>query len=182
MKTQAGLKVRFPPFDEEKTRTAGIKVRKTRAPYSLLDGAILFMGQIPMKTDFEKGVPYLFCEQEGEETRDPIDDDSAIIAHVKGKGLAILSGCAHAGIINTINYAQELTGIDKIFIVMGGFHLSGPDFEAIIDPTTQALKDINPRYIVPTHCTGRKAIMYIEQEMPEKFLLNMSGTKLIFSA
>ncbi len=94
----------------------------------------------------------------------------------------VLSGCAHAGIVNTVKYAQELTGVNEIFVVMGGFHLSGPDFEPIIKPTAQALQEINPRYLVPTHCTGRKAIMHIEKEMPDKFLLNMSGTKLIFSA
>jgi len=65
---------------------------------------------------------------------------------------------------------------------MGGFHLTGPDFEPIIAKTTEALKEINPRYIVPTHCTGRKAAMHIEREMPEEFLLNMSGTKMVFAA
>jgi 7,8-dihydropterin-6-yl-methyl-4-(beta-D-ribofuranosyl)aminobenzene 5'-phosphate synthase len=65
---------------------------------------------------------------------------------------------------------------------MGGFHLTGPDFEPIIGKTTEALKRINPRYIVPAHCTGRKASMHIERAMPEKFLLNMSGTKMVFAA
>ncbi len=182
MKTVDGMKVYFPFFEKEKLQDANIIVREADKPYPLLDGAILFMGQVPMKTDFEKGVPYLFYEQSGEEKRDPIEDDSAIIARVKGKGLVVLSGCAHAGIVNTVKYARELTGVNKVFVVMGGFHLSGPDFKPIIEPTTQAIQDMDPQYIVPTHCTGRKAIMHIENEMPDKFLLNMSGTKLIFSA
>jgi 7,8-dihydropterin-6-yl-methyl-4-(beta-D-ribofuranosyl)aminobenzene 5'-phosphate synthase len=69
-----------------------------------------------------------------------------------------------------------------VFVVMGGFHLSGADFEPIIEPTTKALKEFNPQYIVPTHCTGRKAVMQIEHEMPDKFLLNMSGSKMTFTA
>ena len=103
------------------------------------------------------------------------------MANVKGKGLIVLSGCAHSGIINTVRYARELTGIDKVFAVMGGFHLSGPKFADIIEPTTNALKEMNPRYVVPTHCSGRNAMMYIEKEMGDKFLLNMVGTKMIFS-
>jgi 7,8-dihydropterin-6-yl-methyl-4-(beta-D-ribofuranosyl)aminobenzene 5'-phosphate synthase len=66
-----------------------------------------------------------------------------------------------------------------VFAVIGGFHLTNPD---VIQPTTDALKAIDPEYIVPTHCTGRNAIMYMEKEMPEKFLLNMAGTTLTFSA
>ncbi len=65
---------------------------------------------------------------------------------------------------------------------MGGFHLTGPEMAPIIEPTIQGLKDIDPTYIIPTHCTGRDAIMRIEKEMPGKFLLNMAGTKLTFAA
>ncbi len=95
--------------------------------------------------------------------------------------MVVLSGCAHSGIINTVKYTKEVTGVDDVFVVMGGFHLTGADFEPIIEPTTDALKALNPRYIVPTHCTGRKAIMHLEKEMPDNFLLNMSGTKMVFA-
>jgi len=60
-------------------------------------------------------------------------------------------------------------------------YFTGKDFEPIIEPTADALKAINPQHIVPTHCTGRKAVMHLEKEMPDKFLLNMSGTKMIFA-
>jgi len=65
---------------------------------------------------------------------------------------------------------------------MGGFHLGGPMFEPIIGETVQAIKEINPEYVIPTHCTGRKAIQTFEREMPEAFILNMAGTTLTFSA
>jgi len=121
-------------------------------------------------------------EEGGTEKFDPIEDDSAVVAHVKGKGLVVLSGCAHSGIVNTVAYARDVTGVDPVYAVMGGFHLTGPDFEPIIGKTTEALKAVNPRYIVPTHCTGRKAAMHIEREMPDRFLLNMSGTRMIFAS
>ena len=95
--------------------------------------------------------------------------------------MVVLSGCAHSGIINTVQYARKLTGIDKVFAVMGGFHLTGPDYAAVIKPTTDALKEIGPRYVVPAHCTGRTAQAHIEKEMKDQFLLNMVGTRLILS-
>ncbi len=122
-----------------------------------------------------------YDDADGSSKWDPIEEDSAVVIHLKGKGLVILSGCAHSGIINTVKYAQEITGIDKIYVVMGGFHLTGADFEPIIEPTTEALKALNPDYVIPTHCTGRKAVMNIEKEMPDKFLLNMSGTRMVFT-
>jgi len=64
---------------------------------------------------------------------------------------------------------------------MGGFHLSGPLFEPIIDRTAEELQKFAPAYVIPTHCTGRKAIMEMEKKMPQQFILNMAGTKLTFA-
>jgi 7,8-dihydropterin-6-yl-methyl-4-(beta-D-ribofuranosyl)aminobenzene 5'-phosphate synthase len=64
---------------------------------------------------------------------------------------------------------------------MVGFLLAGPSFEPTIDRTTQELQTIHPAYVIPTHCTGRKAVMAMEKQMPDQFILNMSGTKLKFS-
>jgi len=180
VKTTEGSKIHLPPFTREKAWAAGITLIETKEPYPLLGGFVLFLGEIPRETEFEKGLPSAHYEEHGKEKWDPIEDDTAIAANVRGKGLVVLSGCAHSGIINTVRYARELTGLDKVFAVMGGFHLSGPAFANIIEPTTEALKDIDPEYVVPTHCTGRNAIMHMEREMPERFLLNMAGTKLVF--
>jgi 7,8-dihydropterin-6-yl-methyl-4-(beta-D-ribofuranosyl)aminobenzene 5'-phosphate synthase len=78
-------------------------------------------------------------------------------------------------------YAKTVTGIDKIHAVMGGFHLSGPFFEPIIDRTAQELQNLHPAFVIPTHCTGRKAIIAMEKQMPDQFILNMAGTKLTFA-
>jgi 7,8-dihydropterin-6-yl-methyl-4-(beta-D-ribofuranosyl)aminobenzene 5'-phosphate synthase len=176
------LKLYFPPFTREKAEGTGVKVLESKDPYPLLDDALLFLGEIPRKTPFERGMPMAHYEEAGEEKWDPIEDDTAIVANVKGKGLVVISGCAHAGIVNTVEYARKVTGVEKVFAVMGGFHLSGPDFADIVAPTTEALKAMDPAYVIPTHCTGRDACMYIEKEMPDQFLLNMAGTKLTFAA
>ena len=180
IKISEDLKIYLPSLTEEKLQEADVSPVKTRECKPLLGGALLYLGEIPRRTEFEKGFPRMYYDDKGEEKWDPIEDDTAVVAHVRGKGLVILSGCAHAGIINTVKYAKEVTGVETIHAVMGGFHLTGADFEPVIGPTVEALKALNPRYVVPTHCTGRKAIMQIEREMPESFLLNMSGTNMVF--
>jgi len=176
------IKVYFPCLDKKEVIDAGVNIVESRGPRSLLDGGIIFLGEIPRQTSFEKGMPNGFYEENGKELWDPIEDDTAIVMNLRSKGLVILTGCAHSGVINTINHAKSVTGIEKIHAIMGGFHLSGPVFEPIIAPTIDELKDIDPDYVIPTHCTGRRAILDIEHEMPSKFLLNMSGTKMTFSS
>ncbi len=90
--------------------------------------------------------------------------------------------CVDSGIINTVNYARLITGIDAVFAVMGGFHLTGPQMAPAIEPTVKALKEINPTYVIPTHCTGRDAVYQVEKTMPDRFILNMVGTTLTFSS
>lgn len=182
IKLSEKLRINFPPFTRETVQDMGVVLLEKKGPHPLADGFLLFLGEIPRTSGFERGMPNAFYEDQGEPKHDPIEDDTAIVANVKGQGLVVLSGCAHSGIINTVRYAQEVTGVGKVLAVMGGFHLTGPDYASIIQTTTDALKDIAPRYVVPTHCTGRKAAMHIESQMGREFLLNMAGTKLTFSA
>ena len=182
VKVTEDFKVAFPSFTREMPKKAGLNVVETVEPYSMLNDALLFLGEIPKKTDFEKGMPNVYYEKDGVETPDDIIEDTAIVANLKGKGLVILSGCAHSGIVNTVNYAKEVTGVNKVHAIMGGFHLTGPDMAPAVAPTIKGLKGFNPDYVIPTHCTGRDSIMKIEAEMPNQFILNMSGTKLTFAA
>jgi 7,8-dihydropterin-6-yl-methyl-4-(beta-D-ribofuranosyl)aminobenzene 5'-phosphate synthase len=175
------FKLNFPKLTHDMVKQAGLSVIETDKPYPLLDNSILFLGEVPHATDFEKGWPLPHCQKDGKEVWDPIEDDTSIVMNLQDKGLVILSGCAHSGIVNTVRYAMAVTGIDKVHVVMGGFHLSGPFFEPIIDRTTEELQKLHPAFIIPTHCTGRKAIMAMEKQMPDQFILNMSGTKLTFA-
>ncbi len=176
------LKLNFPAFFREQVGEAGAHLVETAEPRALMDGRALFLGEIPRRTPFEKGAPHFCYEEGGREKVDPIEDDTGLAFNIKGKGLVVLSGCAHAGIVNTVRHAQELTGVNRIFAVMGGYHLSGADMDAVVAPTTRELKELDPGYIVPTHCTGKVAADYMQTQMPDQFLLNMSGTKMTFSA
>jgi 7,8-dihydropterin-6-yl-methyl-4-(beta-D-ribofuranosyl)aminobenzene 5'-phosphate synthase len=142
---------------------------------------LAFLGELPRRTAFERGMGKArYREEGGRETFDAIEDDSAVVAHVRGRRLVVLSGCAHSGIVNTVRHVREATGVDRVFAIMGGFHLTSAAFEGAVEPTIEALRGFAPRCIVPTHCTGRRTVARIEQAMPEQFLLDMSGTKMVF--
>jgi len=180
LKMGPNLRINFPVLPREMVREASFSPIEATEPFFMCEDTMLFLGEIPRRTDFERGFPIAYWQDKGEEKWDAIEDDSSVVLNLKDRGLIIISGCAHAGIINTALYARETTGVENIHAILGGFHLSGPLFEAIIDRTTAELTKLNPDYIVPMHCTGRKAIMAIERAMPDKFLLNMAGTKISF--
>jgi 7,8-dihydropterin-6-yl-methyl-4-(beta-D-ribofuranosyl)aminobenzene 5'-phosphate synthase len=163
---------------------AGFEIVEREQPSFLLDGSLLVTGEIDRTTGFERGAsPAHQAERPGGWERDPlILDDQAIVAEVRGRGLVVLTGCGHAGLINTLRHVQRLTGEDHFHAVIGGFHLSGRYFEPIIAPTCDALAAIAPDYVVPTHCTGWRAIHAIAARFPDAFIQNSVGTRFEFVA
>ncbi len=148
----------------------------TKQPYLLADDTILVTGEIPRKTDFEKGFLQQRVLIDGKWQPDTyVWDDRAIVISVKRKGLVVISGCAHAGIINSILYAQNITGITKILAIMGGFHLAGKEYEQRIGQTVRELKRINPTILVPTHCTGWRGFYAIREAMQQDCVWNSVG-------
>ena len=146
---------------------------------------VMISGEIPRVTKFEKGFSLQYKEKDNENDLIPdplVCDDQALIMNVRNKGLIILTGCGHAGIINTIKFAKKVTGIEKIHCVIGGFHLSGQDYEDSIPLTLAELTKVDPRYIVPCHCTGWKATNKIIDMMPEKFIQSSVGSTFLFQA
>jgi len=95
---------------------------------------------------------------------------------VVGKGLVVLTGCGHAGVVNIVRYARRLTGVDRVCAVLGGFHLTGPLFEPRIDATCQAFRDLAPEVLVPARCTGWRATQALAARLPEAFIQNSVGT------
>jgi 7,8-dihydropterin-6-yl-methyl-4-(beta-D-ribofuranosyl)aminobenzene 5'-phosphate synthase len=158
-----------------------VDIIESKTPVCLADDMIMVTGEVERTTPFEKGMPNALMEQNGELVHDPIIDDQSIAVKLKGKGLVVISGCAHAGIVNTLMFAQKTTGEQKIHAVLGGFHLSGPFFEKFHDPTVDALKKIDPAVLIPMHCTGWKAIQRFQKEFPESFVLNSVGSKAMLS-
>jgi 7,8-dihydropterin-6-yl-methyl-4-(beta-D-ribofuranosyl)aminobenzene 5'-phosphate synthase len=157
---------------------AGFGIVEDQRPSFLLDGSVLITGEVDRTTDFERGFPIHQAFRDERWEPDPlILDDQALIAHVRDKGLVVLTGCGHAGIVNIVRYAQKLTGVNDVYAVIGGFHLSGPLFEPIIGPTVEALAAFSPQVVVPAHCTGWKAQHAVAAALPEAFYQNSVGTR-----
>ena len=160
---------------------AGFEIVEERQPSFLLDGSLLVTGEVDRTSGFEKGLPRHEAHRDGAWRPDPlILDDQALVANVRGAGLFVLTGCGHSGIVNILGYVRRLTGIDRLHAVVGGFHLSGPAFEPIIGPTCDALAGFAPDHLVPTHCTGWRAIHALAARLPDAFIPNSVGTRLEF--
>ena len=175
-----GSDLLFPVMNRSAVEAAGGRFQEIAEPNLHLEDHLLVTGTVERTTSFEKGMPNAYVKRGDELVHDDIFDDQGCAVNVRDEGLVVISGCAHAGIINTVKYAQKLTGIDKVLGVIGGFHLSGPVFEPIIPDTIAAMKEINPERLVPMHCTGWNAIKAFEAAMPEAFALNASGTTYQF--
>jgi 7,8-dihydropterin-6-yl-methyl-4-(beta-D-ribofuranosyl)aminobenzene 5'-phosphate synthase len=156
---------------------AGFEIIENRQPSFLFDRSVLVTGEVDRTTPFERGFPIHEARRDGRWEPDPlILDDQALVANVAGKGLLVITGCGHAGVVNICRYAQRLTGVERLHAVIGGFHLNGPLFEPIIGDTVDALARLAPDVLVPAHCTGWKATHAIAHRLPDAFIPNSVGT------
>jgi 7,8-dihydropterin-6-yl-methyl-4-(beta-D-ribofuranosyl)aminobenzene 5'-phosphate synthase len=180
-------RIRFPGLDpcelpatsRPALEGAGFQIIEERQPSFLLDDAALITGEVDRTTAFETGFKGHEALHGGHWQPDPlILDDQALVLRVRDRGLLVLSGCGHAGIVNTVRYAQRLTGENRIAAIIGGFHLSGPMFEPIIEPTIDALAQLSPELLVPAHCTGWRAVHGIASQFPDAFAISTVGTTI----
>jgi 7,8-dihydropterin-6-yl-methyl-4-(beta-D-ribofuranosyl)aminobenzene 5'-phosphate synthase len=173
----------LPTTSRSALNDAGFDIIEQRQPSFLCDRSVLITGEVDRVTGFEKGFPSHQAWRGASWEPDPlILDDQALIANVAGRGLVVLTGCGHAGVINICRYVQRLTGIATLHAVIGGFHLTGPQFEPIIDDTVSALEQLAPDVIVPAHCTGWKATHSIARRLPGAFIQNSVGTTFHLTA
>jgi 7,8-dihydropterin-6-yl-methyl-4-(beta-D-ribofuranosyl)aminobenzene 5'-phosphate synthase len=176
------FELELPSPSRSALQEAGLELIERRQPSLLFDNSVLITGEVDRTTDFEHGMPFHEALTDGTWGPDPlILDDQALIVHVAGHGLVVLTGCGHAGIVNIVRYARRLTGIDTVAAVVGGFHLSGPAFEPIITPTVDALAEIGAEAIIPAHCTGWRAAHAFAQAMPDAYIPNSVGSRVELS-
>jgi 7,8-dihydropterin-6-yl-methyl-4-(beta-D-ribofuranosyl)aminobenzene 5'-phosphate synthase len=181
VKFQDGRRISLPAPNRADLIEAGYYLVEKQSPSLWIEDRILVTGEIPRTNDFEKGFPNHYSEIDGKMENDPlIKDDQAIVLNIKDKGLVVITGCAHAGIINIIKYAKELSGEDRIYGLIGGMHLTGGVFEPLIPRTIDELELLKPRFIIPCHCSGLKAVTEIAKNMSNAFIQNSVGTNYIF--
>ena len=167
----------LPVLRRSSLETEGFEVIERREPSALLDGSVLITGEVDRTTEFENGMPFHEAHRHGRWEPDPlIRDDQSLVLNVRGKGLVVITGCGHAGAVNIARHAMRLTGVDRLHGLLGGFHLSGPAFEPIIEPTVRALTEIAPDLVVPAHCTGWRAQVRLATALPDAYVPNAVGT------
>jgi 7,8-dihydropterin-6-yl-methyl-4-(beta-D-ribofuranosyl)aminobenzene 5'-phosphate synthase len=157
---------------------AGFAIIEGRRPSFLLGGSVLITGEVDRTTPFEQGFAVHQAYRDDRWVPDPlILDDQALIVHVRDRGLVVVTGCGHAGIVNIVRYAQRLTNVRNVHAIIGGFHLSGALFDPIVGATCDALADVAPDVLVPAHCTGLRAMRTIADRFPDAFIQNSVGTR-----
>jgi 7,8-dihydropterin-6-yl-methyl-4-(beta-D-ribofuranosyl)aminobenzene 5'-phosphate synthase len=171
------VKSRSSSLDKDRLAALGAIWRAEDGPQPM--APFLFTtGSIPRTTDFEEiiGISDRKVEKDGIMEQEAFLDDGALVINIQGKGLVIVTGCAHSGIINTIRHAQKLGGNGKIHALIGGFHLTQASPQRI-NKTIQALKEKEINCLVPLHCTGFEAMASIWAAFPERFIIPSVGTR-----
>ena len=175
-------------------RRAGFDVQVRSEPVLVADHAFT-TGQIPLQTSERAAIPTqmrpgIGCERKllspekraAAQLADDGEHELATCYAVKGLGLIVIASCSHRGVLNSIRRAQALSGIERVHAVIGGFHLVRPRTEAEARETVAELVRVDPKYIVPMHCTGEVFIAEALRVMPGKVVRSYVGSQLIFSA
>lgn len=165
------------PYSREQAENLGADFCLSEEPVWITDH-IVTSGEVPMVTDFE-AIDYNACVKTAEGvSNDPLNDDLTLFI-TSDKGLIVISGCAHRGIINTIIRGKELTGSEKVYAVIGGIHLFGADEERL-RKTIAEFRRLDIQHIGVSHCTGHIASARLYNEFNDKFFFNMAGTSREF--
>ena len=136
-----------------------------------------FLGEIPMIVDFEKNGNFSTTLDKELTQKDLTEDDSGIAIKTE-KGLFIMTGCGHRGVCNTIQKAKQVTGQDKVYGVLGGFHLRNLEKQKdIIDQTINFLKENQVKVLYLGHCVKDDVIDYFEQNLTNTQIIRLASGK-----
>jgi 7,8-dihydropterin-6-yl-methyl-4-(beta-D-ribofuranosyl)aminobenzene 5'-phosphate synthase len=153
------------PCDEAYLRGFGARFNLSETFREVLPGMFL-TGEVPRTTGFEQGDAGQFCDDAGCAV-DPLPDDQSLV-FTTDRGLVILLGCCHAGLVNTIEWARERTGEERVHAVIGGTHLGfSPPNQ--VEATVAALRKLSVRRICCSHCTGFAVSARLQREFPSEF-------------
>jgi len=172
-KTYGGI-----PFYKEFLEKKGARFTFNTEPAQLAPG-IHLTGAVPRLTEFETGdMANRFAERDGETVEDRIADDQSLILDTR-RGLFIVLGCAHAGVINVIKQAVTLTGIDRIYAIVGGTHLDFVE-DSQVEKTIDALGGYSIKRLMPSHCTGARVTARLSREFETSFEFSHVGKSVSF--
>lgn len=124
---------------------------------------------------------YTSAELLGKTVPDEHIHEHATCFNVKDRGLVVISSCGHVGIVNSVRQAQEVSGVQKVHAIVGGFHL-GPAPADYLDQVVAEIKKLEPDVVIPMHCSGNNFIAAVRQQMPDRLLLSTTGSRVTFGA
>ena len=169
--------VQPPPHKE--WEAAGAEIILSEGPYRLGPGCWT-TGLVPRRSFEKSGRSSSRAYRRGSEfLHDDLEEDQAIVINVADKGLVVVSGCAHSGIVNTVDHAREISGVETVWAILGGFHLAVAEDDEL-QRTVDAVKAYGPRLVVPTHCSGFKAMCQFAARMPDEFVHGVVGASYLF--
>lgn len=166
----------LPPLNielfKEQIKNNNLKLVETSQPIQLATG-VWTSGEIEtlIKEELTTG---LYVQKNDEILFDDFRHEISIFINVKNKGLIILTGCGHTGVMNTVKMAQKLSGINKIYALIGGYHMNWASKERI-DKTIEFLKKLNPEILCPMHCSGFNFTARLMNEVPNT-VIGIVGT------
>ena len=147
-------------------------------PVVLAEG-VLLSGEMHATEAYEAIPPSLRMEQNGTLVQDTFIGEQTLVAHVRDRGLVVVTSCSHRGIVGICRHATHVSGVSKIHAVIGGFHLSGLDAERI-DRVVEALRGFEVDYLVPQHCTGVEAVVRLAQRTGKELVVSSTGSTFTF--
>ena len=155
-----------------------VRVESVRAPLLVADG-VLLSGEMHEQEAFEPIPDNLRVERDGAVVPDSFIGEQTLIAHVKGRGLIIVTSCSHRGIVGICRHAARITGVPKVHAVIGGFHLSGLKEERVTR-VVDAFRDLEVDWVVPQHCTGLEAMATMLHRLPAEMVPSSVGSTFTF--
>lgn len=158
---------------EADIKESGAQIVATTRPREIIP-SVITSGEIERNNPFEKITWKAMTIIEGKQVMDKVPEDQALFINIKEHGLLAIVGCAHAGIVNTLDHALMVTGVKKLYGFIGGTHLIQPK-EHRLNETIRRMKDYDLKLMAPSHCTGYKSMIALNQIFPDAFVLNYAG-------
>ncbi|MDC7785442.1 MBL fold metallo-hydrolase [Rhodoplanes sp. TEM] len=166
------------PYPEDYLRTLG-GVWDLRDTPRRLTPRLWFSGSVPRVTDFEFGDAWLVLHGEGGDVQDPIDDDAVLFCEGE-RGLIVIGGCSHSGLVNIVKHGFAVTGMDKLQGWVGGTHL-GPVSKDQQDKTIAQLVAWEPEFVAANHCTGFAMMARLKEVFGKRFIPAFVGESIVTS-
>ena len=165
-------------LDRQEIERYDVRVEIVGEPREIAEG-VLLSGEMPTQEPFEPIPTDLQVERDGVVQPDTFIGEQTLVAHVRERGLVVVTSCSHRGIVGICRNAVRVTGVPKIHAVIGGFHLSGLSEERVTR-VVDAFDELGLDHIVPQHCTGIEAIAALHHRLPGQIVLSSVGTTFTF--